>query len=101
MKNYTLERMRRLRIGERMIAYVGNFETDLGRCDSISPSDRGSPIYKIGLEAVCDELRRGEQCGEYKVTKTMQRRQAHNKKGALVDWSEYSYQVERVFPAQL
>ena len=92
----TIKRLRGLKPGEKMIAYVGDFEYDIARCNCMSSSDGGSPKYKQVLIALQDELQRLRTVGVISVNKQERSYQRTNNKGKCSEWHVFVYEVVKL-----
>jgi hypothetical protein len=91
MQIYTVQRLKALKPGETMIAYVGNFEQDIAFCST--PSGRNTaPTYKRLLTTLDNELKRLQLAGIIQLTKTS--RQRKFEKGRVVE--DIIYEVKRL-----
>jgi hypothetical protein len=92
----TLERLKQLPVGEKMIAYVGNFEYDIARCDKQSSVDAGAPKYKQVLYELWGELRHRVTVGEVELSKSEKPMKRTSNKGSAIEWRDFVYEVTRL-----
>ena len=95
MKIPTLERIEALEVGSSMIAYIGNFEQDIARCEKVSSQDRGAPAYKRLLSGFYDELKHLQIKGIIELTKTLRKANRPDEGRELI-WTEYVYQAKKL-----
>jgi hypothetical protein len=93
MKIATLDRIDRLAPGETIIAYVGNLDYDLARCDRMSPNDKGAPLYKHILTILQDELVRRVASKQIRLTRIEIKKQRTSDRGTVNDWRDFRYEV--------
>ncbi len=92
----TLSKIHALSVGEKMVAYVGNFDYDIARCDKMSPNDRGASKYQALLELLRDELQRMHRDGYIAVHKFERQHHRTNNKGKAVEWRDFAYEVTKL-----
>jgi hypothetical protein len=96
MKIATLNEIDKLPRGQTKIAYLGNFEYDIARCDRQSPADKGAPLYKHMLETLQDELNRRARANEIRITKIEVKHQRTNNRGTIHDWRDFRYEIVKL-----
>jgi hypothetical protein len=96
MKILTLDQIDRLHPGETMIAYLGNLEYDIARCDKQSPTDKGAPLYKYMLNALQDELQRRVARKQIRLTRIEVKSQRTSNRGTVNDWRDFRYEVVKL-----
>jgi hypothetical protein len=92
----TLQRIYELPVGGTMIAYVGNFEYDIARCERAAPTDKGAPAYKRLLTELQDGMRQLEHSGRIQVARVERKVQRTSNKGKPLEWRDFAYEVTRL-----
>lgn len=92
----TLQRLYELPVGAKALAYVGNFEYDIARCDRMSPNDKGAPGYKRLLTELQEGLRFLQNDGRIKIEKVERKVQRTSNKGRPVEWRDFAYEVVKL-----
>jgi hypothetical protein len=90
MQIVTLERVKALKVGDSMVAYIGNFEEDIASCSSSTRCQ--APAAKKLLTRIDDELKRLKLAGIIVLTKTARERKFE--KGRTV--RDFVYEVKRL-----
>lgn len=93
---HTLQRVLDLPVGDKMIAYVGNFDYDIARCERMSPLDKGAPRYKQLLTTLQDGLRLLNNDGRIRVDKVERQHRRTSNRGKVNEWRDFAYEVVKL-----
>jgi hypothetical protein len=92
----TLQRLQELPAGAKMVAYIGNLEYDIARCDKMSPIDSGAPTYKAVLTRLQEGLHILHHAGRISVNKIERQQHRTSNKGKTIEWRDYIYEVTKL-----
>lgn len=76
--------------------YVGDFASDIARCNSMSPTDVGAPGYKALLKSLQTELEIMQRLRQISLSVIPTKNGRLDGAGGRAVWIENVYRVERI-----